>query len=282
MDRPLGGPGAPPANARTAAWIPLPTTLANAAELAAIAEGSQCDRDAALGRLVRFWSWADAATTDGDLPGMTVKRLAELLGTAERFFHALVAIGWLEVHQWGLRIPAWSERFSAVAKARAGEAQRKRLQRAKPQPATDDAVKHPGDDAAESEAATQPPPAQPLLALPPVDPEAALAPAIERLTRAWNALRVVPPIRKWTEARRDNLRVRLRDPAWLDQALDVVAMIPRTPFLCGCNNRGWRATIDWLLRRDSVTRALEGAYDGKSRQIHRCADPGHRHPDDWS
>jgi hypothetical protein len=52
------------------------------------------------------------------------------------------------------------------------------------------------------------------------------------------------------------------DPAWWQALLDRVT---DSPFLMGHGRGGWRATIDWLLRPDSVTRILEGAYDDHAR-----------------
>jgi len=84
-----------------------------------------------------------------------------------------------------------------------------------------------------------------------------------RLRDAWNAVRGVVPIREWSERRKRQLRARLRDPTWLENAIRAIAMIPDSPFLLGENDRGWRADIDWFLRPDSVTRILEGKYRKK-------------------
>ena len=84
-----------------------------------------------------------------------------------------------------------------------------------------------------------------------------------RLRDAWNAVRGVVPIREWSERRKRQLRARLRDPTWLENAIRAIAMIPDSPFLLGENDRGWRADIDWFLKPDSVTRILEGKYRKK-------------------
>lgn len=37
-------------------------------------------------------------------------------------------------------------------------------------------------------------------------------------------------------------------------------------FLQGKNDRGWKATFDWILKPDSITRILEGKYDSRNPQ----------------
>lgn len=97
--------------------------------------------------------------------------------------------------------------------------------------------------------------------------------AADTITEAWHAVGDLPSIRAWTDARKRALKARLRDPHWLEQSLRAIAKIPKTPFLIGENDRGWRANIDWLLRPDSVARVLEGAYDGTPRRRNEPIDP---------
>ena len=113
----------------SADFILLRTTLPQCREVVILAELCRCESDLILGRLARFWIWADAETTDGVLPGVTVDMLVRALHIPEAFFTALVSVGWLEVHEWGLQIPNWDRWFSDSAKARYGEVIRKRLQR---------------------------------------------------------------------------------------------------------------------------------------------------------
>ena len=45
---------------------------------------------------------------------------------------------------------------------------------------------------------------------------------------------------------------------------DVLARARASPFLCGENDRGWRADFDFLLRPATIAKVLEGSYDDKS------------------
>jgi hypothetical protein len=91
-------------------------------------------------------------------------------------------------------------------------------------------------------------------------PSIPLREVADRITQAWNAVRGITPVRKWSEERKRRLRARLRDPTWLDDAMKAIALIPERPFLLGDNERGWRADIEWFLRPDSVSKVLEGKY----------------------
>jgi len=53
----------------------------------------------------------------------------------------------------------------------------------------------------------------------------------------------------------------------------VIKLIPQTPFLRGENKTGWRANIDWLLKPDSVIKALEGQYEGEQQTLGQIIDP---------
>lgn len=42
---------------------------------------------------------------------------------------------------------------------------------------------------------------------------------------------------------------------------EVIVKITKTPFCCGKNNRGWKASFDFLIKSDTHYKVLEGAYD---------------------
>lgn len=89
-----------------------------------------------------------------------------------------------------------------------------------------------------------------------------------KLEEAWNSQPELPKIVKWTPTRERALRARLlEDAGWLELALKVIPLIPKCPFLCGRNDSGWRATIDWVLRPNSVTRLLEGQFSANKRVV---------------
>jgi len=278
-------------------WIPIRTDLSDHPKTLRIAQQLRKSTDEVVGLLVRFWSWVQQHTDSGRLEGITVELAALGAKVPARFLEVLVDVDWLVVADPDLLIPEFPRWFSGAAKRRLRDAARKRAVRKMstscPQNVRKmsaqmrtigeerrgkEKKKVPPDGG--SRLGSRPPPAESptnsqidqavgtpespgLREMSAQSQEAAaVARAIERLTAAWNALEGVPAIRSWSESRRRQIRVRLRDPTWLDQALEAVRRISDIPFLCGQNDRGWRANIDWLLRPDSVTKILEGQYKG--------------------
>lgn len=87
------------------------------------------------------------------------------------------------------------------------------------------------------------------------------------IVRAWNACesfcKVQPPIRGKRERA---LRQRLREPQWRENWANALALARASPFCCGENDRGWRATFDWFVRQETVTKLIEGQYSSNGRR----------------
>lgn len=77
---------------------------------------------------------------------------------------------------------------------------------------------------------------------------------------AWNAVVGFTPARKLTGARLKAFQARTKDADWLAGWREALAKASRKPFCRGANDQSWRATADWFLRPDTVTRLLEGQY----------------------
>jgi uncharacterized protein YdaU (DUF1376 family) len=78
---------------------------------------------------------------------------------------------------------------------------------------------------------------------------------------------ILPQCLKLTEVRRKKAAARLSELPF-DQWSQVITKIKKSSFLCGENDRGWRADFDFLIKPDTATRVLEGKYDdrpGKTR-----------------
>jgi hypothetical protein len=89
------------------------------------------------------------------------------------------------------------------------------------------------------------------------------SPASELVT-LWNTMAAasgLPTCSGVTGKRLTSFRARLKESGWREAFPTAIAKIPACPFLRGENDRAWRANIDWLLKPDSVTRIIEGAYD---------------------
>jgi len=74
-----------------------------------------------------------------------------------------------------------------------------------------------------------------------------------------------------TDKRRKQIGIRCRDlrkvvgdlafdPEWWTR--EIFLKVRQSPFCLGENDRGWQATLDWLLdRKDAAVKAMEGQYD---------------------
>ncbi len=104
-------------------WIKVEHALPEKTEVFRMAEQLGKDPDTVVGKLVRFWCWADRNTVDGNLVGLTeayIDRIVHQPG----FAAALRKVGWLLVRSGALVIPRFDRHNGQTAKARALAARR--------------------------------------------------------------------------------------------------------------------------------------------------------------
>ena len=77
----------------------------------------------------------------------------------------------------------------------------------------------------------------------------------------WNKCSMLPKILALSPKRLSDLKIRRRDPFFAANWKIAIQKCCKSQFCIGVNDRGWRATFDWLLRPDSVLRIMEGKYD---------------------
>lgn len=100
----------------------------------------------------------------------------------------------------------------------------------------------------------------------PVDSEA------DAIAEAWNQLPDVPRVIRLTDGRRRAIRARLSDPHFRENWRAGLAVIGRSEFCRGlvtpANGRTspWKASLEWLLKPDTLVKLLEGRYGGLSDQ----------------
>lgn len=91
--------------------------------------------------------------------------------------------------------------------------------------------------------------------------------AFEPMVEIWRAElgdRLAVPL-KPVAARMQKAAARLRDSfsADLDRWRAYCGRIRSSPFLCGDNDRGWKADFDWALEPRNVAHVEEGKFDGR-------------------
>jgi len=96
--------------------------------------------------------------------------------------------------------------------------------------------------------------------------DAATMPEVEAFIETWNDT-MTPTLAKCqakTPARVAHIRARLKErtlPEWVE----VMTRIKASAFCNGTNDRGWKASIDWLIGSpDVAVKVLEGKYDNRT------------------
>lgn len=109
-----------------------------------------------------------------------------------------------------------------------------------------------------------------------VQPQAADPPPsqiLEIAKTAWNELASdtgIPCVQNFNESRKRALVLRLGDLGGIEGFHALCGKIRGSPMLCGKNERGWKASFDWVLKPANLTKIMEGNYD--------AADNSHSKP----
>jgi len=99
-------------------WIKLEVVTPDKPEVSRIATSLSIDHDAALGKLVRVWIWADLQTIDGNAVGVTksaIDRIAYMPGFAD----AMISVGWISGDDEALCLVGFDKHNGKGAKKRA-------------------------------------------------------------------------------------------------------------------------------------------------------------------
>lgn len=78
------------------------------------------------------------------------------------------------------------------------------------------------------------------------------APSIYKKFMAyWNSKDKLPKIRSFTQDRRAKLATRCKNPVFKDNWGEIIDKLATSEWHTGGNDRGWVATVDWLLTNDT-------------------------------
>lgn len=86
------------------------------------------------------------------------------------------------------------------------------------------------------------------------------------LVEVWNGMAPqadLSKVEKLTESRRKHLKARIAEHGF-DRLAEAFRRIPESRFLTGGGDRGWKATIDSMIRPDNAAKLIEGAYHGST------------------
>lgn len=99
-------------------WIKLEMTTPDKPEVVRIASLLRMDQDAALGKLIRIWVWADQNSIAGDNVAVT-EAFLDRLTNKRGFAAAMRTVNWLEGQDGALVFPGFHRHNGKTAKARA-------------------------------------------------------------------------------------------------------------------------------------------------------------------
>ena len=100
------------------AWIKVENCTPDKPEIFRIADQLGIDPDAALGKLIRVWIWADSQTYDGNASSVTQSLLDRVAGVTG-FASAMISAGWLSEIEDGFVFVNFDRHNGQTAKTRA-------------------------------------------------------------------------------------------------------------------------------------------------------------------
>lgn len=127
------------------------------------------------------------------------------------------------------------------------------------------------DAASPDKSSPTPPENYPSPEVPPSPPKGGSSPVADFADLAMEAYNETAPDAGWplalrlTAARRAAANRRGAEYGGIEVFRSAMARARASPFLCGDNDRGWRASFDFFLQAKSFTKLMEGAYDRPSR-----------------
>lgn len=103
--------------------------------------------------------------------------------------------------------------------------------------------------------------------------EGAKAPPRPLEIEVWNSHQNLPRCLAWNGSRLHRLKVRRSDPFFEANYSEAVKRVAASSFCTGGNDRGWKATFDWMLQPDTVAKIMEGKYDNREPKTNTPKNP---------
>ena len=90
----------------------------------------------------------------------------------------------------------------------------------------------------------------------------------------WSSKTNLPRVRRMTDERKKKLGVRLEEKDFANHWQETIDKISQSAFCTGNNDRGWKASIDWLLvNSTNYVKVLEGKYNNKPKSEPEASIP---------
>ena len=260
------------------AWLKIDQTLRDNRKICNAAEDLKVEPAHMAGMMVLLWLWAIDNAPSGslaDLTNGTIARGAMYGGDPETFVETLIRRGLLDDDGDGLQIHDWEEHAGNLLDKRLKDAQRKAMERAaKKAEKAETSAGHPQDVREKSAPKTKTQTKSKSIDPSPSDEGEGEAPAadpipIEKLRILWNDTCLsYSKVNGVNGNRRTLMTARWKEHPDLDWWKAYFDRIEPSSFLKGKNDRGWKATLDWILNAANMDKILEGKYDEEGGRAH--------------
>lgn len=102
----------------------------------------------------------------------------------------------------------------------------------------------------------------------------------ETFITVWNSYPRFCRCERIANGRLREFQRRVKEPYFCQNWRKALEHAHNLAFCCGQHEGGWRATVDWFLRPDTVSKLLEGTYDfaGRYKEPKKKAPPQHEEP----
>ena len=209
-----------------------------------------------LGKLIRFWCWADSNSSDGHIKSVTcvlIDRVTLVTGFAD----ALKAVGWLSDSE----IPNFGRHLGESAKKRAKDAERKRKSRETSSTCHTKNVTEKGLDKRREEKIKQDTS---------IRKEAAASVPYEAIKDVYHSkLPTLPQVRTLTTKRKGQIKQRWKSDEKfrsIEFWANYFEHVSRSDFLMGRSqpsagrDKPFEANLEWLTNESNFTKVIEGQY----------------------
>lgn len=262
------------------AWLKIDQSLRDHRKISDAAGDLQVDPAHMTGMMVLFWLWAIDNAPSGSLAGVSpraIARGAQYDGDPDTFVEALKARKLLDEGPDGLQIHDWEDQVGNLIDRRKKDAERKAAERAakKAAAASEASEGHPQDVRGTSAPRVEQSRVEQsrVNTSPSDEGEEAAAPAdpipFEKIRILWNDTALSYSKANGVNGNRKTLlTARWKEHPDLDWWAKYFARIEASPFLKGKNDRGWKASLDWVLNAANMDKILEGKYDAEGGGAH--------------
>jgi hypothetical protein len=91
---------------------------------------------------------------------------------------------------------------------------------------------------------------------------------VDELFKIWNEHSgTLAKVTSLTKSRRAHANARLKEQGSLEVWKQAIERVAKSDFCNGINDRSWKATFDFLIKPDTLTKILEGTYDNRKANV---------------